>query len=260
MSRGASQRAHSWTPTRLLGRLARLRAHRLHLHHHVHAVDHAPEHHVAAVQPRGLDGGDEELAAVGVRPRVGHRQNAFLRVLQLEVLICAHNTEYVKRRRHACGRSCSAREVGCRCARAAQLPRAGTRTGELGAVDGLAAGAVLVGEVAALQLRRASAASKPHAGATPAQTVALCVAEKRGRGAHHEVGDDAVEDGALAALGGGGTRQRASVPRTARNSAALARGRTSAAACRARPRPSRRCTARGSSLRSWAPSCRTGPW
>src|SRR5207253_9422418 len=41
----------------------------------VHAVRHAAEHGVLAVEPRrGVGRDDEELAAVGVRPRVRHRE------------------------------------------------------------------------------------------------------------------------------------------------------------------------------------------
>ena len=40
-----------------------------------------------AVEPRGLLGGDEELASVGVLAGVGHGQPADTVVLQLEVLI-----------------------------------------------------------------------------------------------------------------------------------------------------------------------------
>lgn len=78
---------------------------------------------MSAVQPGGLNGGDEKLRAVGIGARVGHRQHAGSGVLQDEVLV-----------------------------------------GELLAVNGLAASAVVVCKVAALQ---------------------------------HEVGDDAVEGGAL---------------------------------------------------------------
>jgi len=45
------------------------------------------EDDVAAVQPRGDDGGDEELRAVGVGAGVGHGQQTGAVVLQLEVLI-----------------------------------------------------------------------------------------------------------------------------------------------------------------------------
>ena len=42
---------------------------------------------VAAVQPRRRHRGDEELAPVGARPRVRHRQQPGARVLELEVLV-----------------------------------------------------------------------------------------------------------------------------------------------------------------------------
>eukprot|EP00976_Prorocentrum_cordatum_P104454 1193902-Prorocentrum_minimum.AAC.1 len=44
--------------------------------HDVHALDHAAEHDVLAVQRGRLHGGHVELRAVGVRARVRHRQNA----------------------------------------------------------------------------------------------------------------------------------------------------------------------------------------
>src|ERR1035437_6435455 len=51
------------------------------LANHVIAFSHLAEYGVAVVQPRGGGHGDEELAAVGVRPGVGHREDAGLRVL-----------------------------------------------------------------------------------------------------------------------------------------------------------------------------------
>merc|ERR1719335_309393 len=53
----------------------------------VHALDDLAEDDVLAVEPRGLDGADEELAAVRARARVRHRQHAGATVLELEVLI-----------------------------------------------------------------------------------------------------------------------------------------------------------------------------
>jgi hypothetical protein len=44
---------------------------------------------VLAVEPGGDDGSDEELGAVGIRAGVGHREQARLRVLELEVLVYA---------------------------------------------------------------------------------------------------------------------------------------------------------------------------
>lgn len=45
------------------------------------------EHDVLSIEPRGDDGGDEELGAVGVWSGVGHGQESGLGVLQLEVLV-----------------------------------------------------------------------------------------------------------------------------------------------------------------------------
>ena len=58
-------------------------------HDNVHRflVGDLAENDVFVVKPRGDDGGDEELRAVGVRTSVGHGQQARLVVLQLEVLV-----------------------------------------------------------------------------------------------------------------------------------------------------------------------------
>jgi hypothetical protein len=50
-------------------------------------VSNLAENDVATVQPRGNNGGDEELGAVGVGAGVGHGEQTRLVVLQLEVLI-----------------------------------------------------------------------------------------------------------------------------------------------------------------------------
>mmetsp|Transcript_23988 Transcript_23988/g.59555 ORF Transcript_23988/g.59555 Transcript_23988/m.59555 type:complete len:284 (+) Transcript_23988:144-995(+) len=71
----------------LLGGLAALAAHRLHRLDDIQALDDLAKDDVLAVEPRRLDGADEELAAVGARARVGHRERARARVLQLEVLV-----------------------------------------------------------------------------------------------------------------------------------------------------------------------------
>ena len=90
-------------------RLAVRPPHGLHRLHDVEALDDLAEHDVLAVEPWRGDGDDEELGAVGVGPRVGHRQGPPARVPSHEVLVR-----------------------------------------ELLAVDGLAPGAVALGEVAAL--------------------------------------------------------------------------------------------------------------
>merc|ERR1719181_196141 len=53
----------------------------------IHALADLAENGVAAIEPCGLDGADEELGAVGVRASVGHGKDAFAGVLELEVLV-----------------------------------------------------------------------------------------------------------------------------------------------------------------------------
>ena len=43
----------------------------------LHALHDGAEDDVLAVQPLRLDGADEELGTIGVRPGIGHAQNAF---------------------------------------------------------------------------------------------------------------------------------------------------------------------------------------
>ena len=71
----------------LTHRVARLRAQTLHLPNELHALHHAAEHDVLVVEPRRLGRRDEELRAVRVGPRVGHREQPGLVVLQPKVLI-----------------------------------------------------------------------------------------------------------------------------------------------------------------------------
>mmetsp|Transcript_62884 Transcript_62884/g.167224 ORF Transcript_62884/g.167224 Transcript_62884/m.167224 type:complete len:247 (+) Transcript_62884:167-907(+) len=71
----------------LLAGLAPLAAHSLDRLDHVHALDHLAEDNVLAIEPRGLGGAQEELAAVGARARVRHREDARARVLEREVLV-----------------------------------------------------------------------------------------------------------------------------------------------------------------------------
>ena len=52
-------------------------------------LEHLAEDDVAAVEPRRLDGADEELRAVRARAGVRHREGARPRVLELEVLVGA---------------------------------------------------------------------------------------------------------------------------------------------------------------------------
>jgi len=69
--------------------LARARASCLELLHDLQrlSISNFTEDDVLAVEPRGDDGGDEELRAVGVGTRVGHGQDTRLGVSSLEVLI-----------------------------------------------------------------------------------------------------------------------------------------------------------------------------
>ena len=52
------------------------------------AIGDFAEDDVPAVEPGGDDGGDEELAAVGVGAGVGHGEHEGLLVRELEVLVC----------------------------------------------------------------------------------------------------------------------------------------------------------------------------
>jgi len=53
----------------------------------VESLNNLSENDVLAIEPRGDDGGDEELGSVGVRSSVGHREKSGLGVLELEVLV-----------------------------------------------------------------------------------------------------------------------------------------------------------------------------
>merc|ERR1740139_1695584 len=68
-------------------RSPRLRSEGLHLLHDIHAVSDVPEHYVLTVQVAGLGCAQEELAAVGVGPSVGHGEDTGSGVLQVEVLV-----------------------------------------------------------------------------------------------------------------------------------------------------------------------------
>jgi hypothetical protein len=66
---------HGLGDDHVLARLVRIvRVQGLDPAHHIHAVNHRAEHHVLAVQPRGLHGRDEELAAIRVGTWGGERQ------------------------------------------------------------------------------------------------------------------------------------------------------------------------------------------
>jgi hypothetical protein len=53
----------------------------------IHTLDDTAKDDVLAIEPSSLDGGQEELRAVGVGTSVGHREEARTGVLELEVLI-----------------------------------------------------------------------------------------------------------------------------------------------------------------------------
>jgi len=53
----------------------------------VHAGDDLTEDNVLAIEPRGDNGGDEELGSVGVGSSVGRGEKSSLGVLELEVLV-----------------------------------------------------------------------------------------------------------------------------------------------------------------------------
>lgn len=69
------------------GRLVGLRRHILDLAHHTLPVDHLSKNHVLAVEVGGRNGGDEELAAIRPRARIGHRQQKRAIMLEIEVLV-----------------------------------------------------------------------------------------------------------------------------------------------------------------------------
>jgi hypothetical protein len=75
----------------LLGGTA-LASNSFHLLDNVESFNNLAENDVLAVEPRGLDGTDEELGSIGVGTSVGHRKSSGLGVLQLEVLISELST------------------------------------------------------------------------------------------------------------------------------------------------------------------------
>lgn len=66
-----------------LGPIARVSRLRLDLPHNLHAVEHLAKHDVLAIQPRRLNGRNEELTAVGVAPGIGHAEPARSIMLEL---------------------------------------------------------------------------------------------------------------------------------------------------------------------------------
>ncbi len=53
----------------------------------LHALNNFAEYDVLTVQPRARNSGQKELRAIGVWASVGHRQQTWLGVLELEVLV-----------------------------------------------------------------------------------------------------------------------------------------------------------------------------
>eukprot|EP00538_Stauroneis_constricta_P007049 CAMPEP_0119545972 /NCGR_PEP_ID=MMETSP1352-20130426/570_1 /TAXON_ID=265584 /ORGANISM="Stauroneis constricta, Strain CCMP1120" /LENGTH=213 /DNA_ID=CAMNT_0007590611 /DNA_START=130 /DNA_END=771 /DNA_ORIENTATION=- len=53
----------------------------------IHAINDRSEHNVLSIEPCGLGGADEELGSVGVWSGVGHAENSWASVLELEVFI-----------------------------------------------------------------------------------------------------------------------------------------------------------------------------
>jgi len=71
----------------LLGRLPRLGSNLLNLFDDIDSVLDGTEDNVLAVEPRGLGGAQEKLRSVGSGSGVGHGQDSWTGVLQLEVLV-----------------------------------------------------------------------------------------------------------------------------------------------------------------------------
>lgn len=72
----------------LLASLAAGRSELLNSLDNVRSLNDLAEDDVGTVEPAGDDSGDEELRTVGVLSGVGHGEEEWLLVLQLEVLIC----------------------------------------------------------------------------------------------------------------------------------------------------------------------------
>merc|ERR1712050_533404 len=68
-------------------RLAASRTNCLHLCHYIHTIHDLSEDDVLAVEPLGLDRSEEKLGSIGVWSCIGHAQNTWAGVLEIEVLI-----------------------------------------------------------------------------------------------------------------------------------------------------------------------------
>merc|ERR1712167_278070 len=62
--------------------LAGLGALGFNLLHHVHPLKHLAKDNMLAIEVRGRHSGNEELASIGVRSRVGHAEGSWLSMLQ----------------------------------------------------------------------------------------------------------------------------------------------------------------------------------
>jgi hypothetical protein len=70
-----------------LGSLSTLASHLFNRVHNVQSCCHFAKDNVLSIEPRGVSGADEELAAVGIGTRVGHAQDSLALVFEYKVLV-----------------------------------------------------------------------------------------------------------------------------------------------------------------------------
>mmetsp|Transcript_16340 Transcript_16340/g.31884 ORF Transcript_16340/g.31884 Transcript_16340/m.31884 type:complete len:211 (+) Transcript_16340:258-890(+) len=68
-------------------RSATLRSHPLDLIHNIQTIHNLSKDDVSTIEPRAVDGANEELRSVGVGPGVGHGEDSFALVLEIKVLV-----------------------------------------------------------------------------------------------------------------------------------------------------------------------------